>query len=61
MCFSNLTREDFEVYLRSKIFDNKIQRDLWKFYYECKWAHYKYRKEIIKNFNLKMNRIREEN
>jgi len=40
LVFSNLEREDIEVYLRSFLFTNKCQRQINKFFYEVKWLHY---------------------
>lgn len=43
MCFSNISREDVEVYLRSKLFENKSKRQLSKLLYSVKWIHYQKR------------------
>lgn len=51
MCFSNLKRDDFEVYFRAVLFEQKVSRDLWKFYYHVKWLHFSKRFTLIKDIN----------
>lgn len=58
MCFSNMTREDFEVYLRGRQYSECVNRDLTKFYYEAKWVHYSHRFELLERVHSRLNAIR---
>ncbi|KAL4500564.1 hypothetical protein ABPG72_002988 [Tetrahymena utriculariae] len=58
MCFSNIAREDFEVFMRAKLFENRSKRNMWKFYYQTKWVHYTNRFEIVEEVSNQLNQKR---